>query len=198
MSARKVFVWMVGVVVSQRATAEPAGGFVAQFAARAAAAAAPQPPTRTPREAAAHGPVRTLPGFGDVDEVQHSGFVTVDAASDAHMFYWLFESLGEPAKDPLVVWLQGGPGGSSLFGLFVENGPYKSSDDGATLARNPHSWHSNMTMLFVDNPVGVGFSHTNSTERYCKDEDCVGRDMVTFLKAFYEQHPQYRALPLYL
>ena len=41
-----------------------------------------------------------------------------------HEHYFLVESEGDPLKDPLVIWTNGGPGASSMFGLFVELGPF--------------------------------------------------------------------------
>ena len=68
---------------------------------------------------------------------------------NSDLFYMLFESRSNPSEDPLVLWLNGGPGCSSLLGLFSENGPYWVNDD-ATLARNEHSWNNNANTLYVD------------------------------------------------
>ena len=63
------------------------------------------------------------------------------------------------------MWLQGGPGTSSMFGLFEINGPFSAvyTEDGSstTAAPNPHSWSTVANVLYVDNPVGTGFSHTS-------------------------------------
>ncbi|KAJ3290820.1 hypothetical protein HK104_006500 [Borealophlyctis nickersoniae] len=75
------------------------------------------------------------------------------------MFFWLF-----PAQDPtsahppLIIWLQGGPGSSSMIGLFNENGPIQIDNATGKLKLNPASWNEKYSMLFVDNPVGTGFS----------------------------------------
>ena len=53
---------------------------------------------------------------------------------------------------PLLLWLQGGPGGSSLFGLFNENGPYVVDKSG-NLGLRPWSWNAKNHMLYIDNPV---------------------------------------------
>jgi cathepsin A (carboxypeptidase C) len=68
-------------------------------------------------------------------------------------------SRNNPAKDPLVFWFQGGPGGSSLFGLFFEMGPFyikNQGDDHATL--RPNAWNNNANIVFIDHPIDVGFS----------------------------------------
>lgn len=60
---------------------------------------------------------------------------------------------------PIVLWLQGGPGGSSMFGLFNENGPFIVSANG-TLSLREYSWNREFALLYIDNPVGTGFSFT--------------------------------------
>lgn len=62
----------------------------------------------------------------------------------------------------MVLWLQGGPGSSSLFGLFTENGPFLIDDeDELKIILNKYSWHKKYSMIFIDNPVGAGFSTTD-------------------------------------
>jgi len=73
------------------------------------------------------------------------------------MFYIYFESRNEASTDPLVLWLTGGPGCASEVALFFENGPYKINDD-LTLEGNPETWNTFANLLYVDNPIGTGFS----------------------------------------
>lgn len=104
-----------------------------------------------------------------VNETWYSGLVTIDhskidefkdnAVDD--IFYWWFESRNSTKDDPLVIWLTGGPGCASEIALFYENGPYKFEEDGKTLMGNPYSWNSNANLLYVDQPIGTGFSHAN-------------------------------------
>jgi carboxypeptidase C (cathepsin A) len=61
---------------------------------------------------------------------------------------------------PVLLWLQGGPGFSSLFGLFNEVGPFSVAEDNVTLVMNPYSWHKNHSLVFIDNPVGTGTSQS--------------------------------------
>lgn len=60
------------------------------------------------------GQVNFLPGYGPVDEVQYAGYLPINNATDSMMYYWFFESQNDPANDPLVLWLQGGPGGRQV------------------------------------------------------------------------------------
>ena len=73
-----------------------------------------------------------------------------------NLFYWFFESRGDPATDPLILWMTGGPGCSGMLALMVENGPYKVTSDGE-LSLNPYSWNEKANILFIDQPVGTGF-----------------------------------------
>lgn len=79
-------------------------------------------------------------------------------------FYWFFESRNDPANDPFIVWMSGGPGCSSQLALYAENGPYKVTRNGGkksqnfTVSLNPYSWNSNATVLWIDQPAGAGFS----------------------------------------
>jgi len=54
--------------------------------------------------------------------------LTTGAKKDIHIHYWLSESEGDPANDPVVFWMNGGPGGSSLIGGLTENGPFYMDD----------------------------------------------------------------------
>jgi len=94
----------------------------------------------------------------DTDDQWKTGFVTVDSHND-DIFYWAFESRSDPKTDPLVLWLTGGPGCASEVALFYENGPYQfTSATDATIKSNPNSWNTFANLLYVDQPIGTGFS----------------------------------------
>ncbi|KAF7288068.1 hypothetical protein GWI33_000122 [Rhynchophorus ferrugineus] len=100
-----------------------------------------------------------LDAFQDV--VSYSGYFNVDKENNASLFFWYFPSANDYQNDPVVLWLQGGPGSSSLYGLFIENGPFAVESDGSVSLRE-YSWHKNHSLIFIDQPVGTGFSYTNN------------------------------------
>ena len=105
-----------------------------------------------------------------------------------------FESRNDPKNDPLVIWLNGGPGCSSLCGLALELGP---SIINATLQPeyNPHAWNSNASVLFLDQPANVGFSYGGNIPI---TSDQASQDFVEFIKLFYERFPEYVDLDLHI
>lgn len=73
-------------------------------------------------------------------------------------FYWYFEAQNNPQDSPLVIWMNGGPGASSMFGLFTENGPCNITQE-LIPSTNPWSWNKDYNILYVDQPVQTGFSY---------------------------------------
>ncbi|RMZ92709.1 hypothetical protein DV736_g1, partial [Chaetothyriales sp. CBS 134916] len=86
----------------------------------------------------------------------YSGFVNL--APDVHSFFWFFESRHDPANDPLTLWLNGGPGSDSLIGLFEELGPCNVTENNTTQL-NPYAWNEVSNVIFLSQPLGVGFSY---------------------------------------
>ena len=115
--------------------------------------------------------------------------------SDKKIFYWLFAPGGDimpPDNEiPLILWLNGGPGCSSMDGLWLENGPFrllKSGNNGWTIDINEHSWHTAPAYtLYVDQPVGTGLSYSKQGN-YCKNDAEVNRDFHNFLEEFFLFH----------
>ncbi|OLN88363.1 Carboxypeptidase S1-like protein A [Colletotrichum chlorophyti] len=78
-------------------------------------------------------------------------------------FFWFFEARKAPENAPLAIWLNGGPGGSSIMGLLEENGPCFVNEDSRTTRLNPWSWNNEVNLLYIDQPTQVGFSYDEPT-----------------------------------
>jgi len=128
-----------------------------------------------------------------------AGYITVNEKLGSNIFYWLFEAQDvDPSTAPLLLWFNGGPGSSSMYGLFSEHGPFAVSPDGSKLVMRETSWTKKYNVAYIDNPVGTGMSYTKSKDGFVTDENEVGRDLLNFLYKFYEMYPQYQKLPLYI
>mmetsp|Transcript_43911 Transcript_43911/g.125179 ORF Transcript_43911/g.125179 Transcript_43911/m.125179 type:complete len:480 (+) Transcript_43911:66-1505(+) len=127
----------------------------------------------------------------------HAGFMTLDKQLGKSTFFWYAAPLDGNMAAPVLVWLQGGPGASSLFGMFTEVGPFMIGTDGDVQARAA-TWNQHFHMLFLDNPVGVGFSFTQSEAGFVTDEQQVGNDLHTALVQFYQLFPALRPNELYV
>ncbi|KAF2143467.1 uncharacterized protein K452DRAFT_269012 [Aplosporella prunicola CBS 121167] len=127
------------------------------------------------------------PSILGVDKVkQYSGYLD-DEENDKHLFYWFFESRNDPENDPVVLWLNGGPGCSSLTGLFMELGP-ASINKKIEVVHNPYSWNSNASVIFLDQPVNVGYSYSGGS---VSNTVAAGKDVYALLTLFFKQFPQY-------
>lgn len=121
----------------------------------------------------------------------------VDVRDGAHMFWWLYYANSSSASYkelPLVMWLQGGPGGSSCgFGNFEEIGPLDRD-----LKLRETSWVRAASVLFVDNPVGTGYSYTDTEDALTKDVAMVASDMMVLLKKFFSLKTEFQSIPFYI
>ena len=89
-------------------------------------------------------------------------------------FFWFFEARKDPVNAPLSIWLNGGPGGSSLMGALSENGPCFVGNDSNSTYLNPWSWNNEVNLLYIDQPNQVGYSYdvlTNVTVTMANEED---------------------------
>ncbi|RUS90085.1 hypothetical protein EGW08_002127 [Elysia chlorotica] len=114
----------------------------------------------------------------------------------AHMFYWLYETTHESGykKRPLILWLQGGPGGSSTgFGNFQELGPLD-----VELKPRDTTWLQTASLLFIDNPVGSGFSYVDDMEALTKNVEEISADLLAVMQAFVKKHPDFSETPFYI
>jgi len=114
------------------------------------------------------------------------------------MFFWFFPALESPESAPVVIWLQGGPGGSSMFGALKLHGPVLTTiDENRNLtgvAKNPNSWGRKHNMIYIDNPVGAGFSFSNKLPQV---NDDVTNNLYELLQQWYQLFPQYQGNPFF-
>ncbi|XP_075747532.1 putative serine carboxypeptidase CPVL [Rhipicephalus microplus] len=115
----------------------------------------------------------------------------------SNIFFWFFPAKEKPDTAPVVMWLQGGPGGSSLFGLFLEHGPYRVVEGGTARLRNT-TWAQRYSMLYVDSPVGAGFSFTWNERGYSRDQRSLARDLHEALQQFFTLFPRFAENDFYV
>lgn len=132
-------------------------------------------------------------GFGAGE--QDWGYVEV--RKGAHLFYWLHYTTANVSaytERPLVIWLQGGPGVASTgCGVFEQLGPVDI--EGKARAWN---WVQHMNVLFIDSPVGTGFSYVEPDGRYATTNRRIAKDLVALMIGFLRQHKEFRQVPLHI
>ena len=133
---------------------------------------------------------------GSLKTPHYAGLLPASSKNDKYLFYWLFypdmtKYHGKEEDIPLLVWLNGGPGCSSMDGLFIEHGPLE-----LVLDKNNHwkitsrdkSWHKSPAyVVYIDQPVGTGISFTTSNS-YPSNDNEVNADFYYWLKQFLSLH----------
>ncbi|KAI4299331.1 hypothetical protein L6164_032800 [Bauhinia variegata] len=144
--------------------------------------------------------VTDLPGQPHADFKHYAGYVTVNETNGRALFYWFYEAMSKPDEKPLVLWLNGGPGCSSVgYGATQEIGPFLLEADGKSLKFNNFSWNREANMLFLESPVGVGFSYSNRTSDYdILGDDFTANDAYNFLHNWFFKFPSYRTRKFYI
>ncbi|KAG7252530.1 hypothetical protein CRUP_010882, partial [Coryphaenoides rupestris] len=133
--------------------------------------------------------VKVLPGMAFKPNYQQwSGYLKASPGTFLH--YWFVTSQRDPVKDPLVLWLNGGPGCSSLDGFLSENGPFHVHDDGHTLYENEFSWNKLANVLYLEAPAGVGYSYSDDGN-YTTNDDQVAEDNYLALQSFFVKFPHF-------
>lgn len=138
--------------------------------------------------------IKSTPKDLGIDTVkQYSGYLDV-VDEDKHFFYYFFESRNDPKNDPVILWLNGGPGCSSLTGLFFELGP-SSIDKNLKPVYNPHSWNANASVIFLEQPINVGYSYSSQS---VSNTIAAGKDVYAFLQLFFKNFPEYANLDFHI
>jgi cathepsin A (carboxypeptidase C) len=155
---------------------------------------------KNPVRSSAQDEVVRLPGLdaGSVNFKHYSGYVQADDQQPTNRFwhYWLVESQSNPATDPLVLWLNGGPGCSSMLGLLTELGPFRVENNG-TININKYAWNKRANVVFMESPAGVGFSYAVDGS-VVADDDSTAKQNHLALKSLLRKFPKFQNNSLYL
>ncbi|GAB4826905.1 Serine carboxypeptidase-like 31 [Ancistrocladus abbreviatus] len=144
--------------------------------------------------------VTNLPGQPDVSFRHYAGYVAVDENNGRALFYWFYEASSQPDDKPLVLWLNGGPGCSSVgYGATQEIGPFLVDTNGQGLKFNPYAWNREANLLFLESPIGVGFSYSNTSKDYDNlGDNFTENDAYAFLHKWFLKFPSYRNRTFYV
>ncbi|AQK43904.1 serine carboxypeptidase1 [Zea mays] len=147
--------------------------------------------------------VTRMRGFdGPLPFYLETGYVEVDEQQGVQLFYYFVRSERDPYEDPLLLWLSGGPGCSGISGLAYEIGPLKFDARGQgefpTLLYRPETWTKVSNIIFVDSPVGTGFSYAKSEEGLETGDTKQVKQLVIFLRKWLQDHPRFVMNPLYI
>ncbi|KAK7336434.1 hypothetical protein VNO77_16975 [Canavalia gladiata] len=136
--------------------------------------------------------ISSLPGQSTVKFQQYSGYIAIDDQQQRALFYYFVEAEEDPASKPLVLWLNGGPGCSSVgVGAFAEHGPFQPGDNNV-LVQNDYSWNKEANVLYLESPAGVGFSYSTNKSFYALvTDEITARDNLVFLQRWFTKFPEY-------
>ncbi|CAA3015408.1 serine carboxypeptidase-like 45 [Olea europaea subsp. europaea] len=141
--------------------------------------------------------IASLPGQPKVSFQQYAGFISIDEKQDRAFFYYFVEADTKPASKPLVLWLNGGPGCSSVgVGAFCEHGPFKPS--GNVLLKNDYSWNKGANVLYLESPAGVGFSYSVNKSFYSIGDEMTAQDNLIFLEKWFDKFPEFKTRDFYI
>jgi len=135
------------------------------------------------------------PTLADVCPGATAGYTGYLNSGSKHFYFAYFESRSKPKEDPVVLWLNGGPGCSSMTGLFMELGPCTVNDGGKSARENPNSWIEAANVFFLDQPIGVGFSYTSNRSEITGGTLAASEDIYAFMRLWYLAFPEAKSLP---
>lgn len=146
--------------------------------------------------------VNKLPGWDAALPSRHfSGYLQASPTKRLH--YYLVQSEIDWNEDPVVLWFNGGPGCSSLDGFLYEHGPFRVQYDGeqATLHRFEYAWSKLATMVYIEDPCGVGFSYSTAKDTardYNATDDTAARDNLAAVESLFATFPKLKSRDLYI
>ncbi|PIN23062.1 Serine carboxypeptidases (lysosomal cathepsin A) [Handroanthus impetiginosus] len=148
--------------------------------------------------------VEYLPGFpGKLPFKLETGYIGVGENEEVQLFYYFVESQSSPEDDPLMLWHTGGPGCNCLSGIADNIGPLivdfaNSNGSLPTLMLNKYAWTKVVNIIFIDQPVGAGFSYAKTSKAYYSSDTLAAALNYEFLRKWLINHPTYIENPLYI
>ncbi|CAN7121072.1 unnamed protein product [Brassica rapa subsp. narinosa] len=143
--------------------------------------------------------VKYLPGLeGPLPFELETGYVSVGESGDVELFYYFVKSERNPDKDPLMIWLTGGPGCSSICGFLFANANIFFLDKGERLVTNFIMLSSVANILYLESPAGSGYSYAK-TRRAAETSDTKQIHQIDqFLRSWFVDHPEFISNSFYV
>ncbi|ODO01955.1 cathepsin A (carboxypeptidase C) [Cryptococcus wingfieldii CBS 7118] len=135
--------------------------------------------------------IKSTDGWCDPNVRSYSGYLDVGYGKE--LFFTFFESRSKPSEGPVVMWINGGPGCSGSLGMLMELGPCSIAKDPKSAndtIYNPHAWNQKANVFFLDEPIGVGFSHAENGQTVGTTEEAA-IDVQAFVTIFFETFKEF-------
>ncbi|XP_024008169.1 serine carboxypeptidase-like 18 isoform X2 [Eutrema salsugineum] len=138
-----------------------------------------------------------LPGFeGPLPFHLETGYIGVGEGEKVQLFYYFVKSENNPEEDPLLIWLSGGPACSSISALAFEIGPLTFNTEGnsgglPSLVSTSYSWTKIASIIFLDQPVGTGFSYSTNPLVDKPSDTGEAKQTYEFLQKWLVEHPEF-------
>ncbi|XP_011623125.1 serine carboxypeptidase 1 isoform X2 [Amborella trichopoda] len=150
--------------------------------------------------------VLRFPGFdGPLPSKHYAGYITLgNQVNKKHLYYYFATSERDLSKDPVVFWINGGPGCSGMNAVVYLLGPFKIDNDrdymkhGVKVKLSPFSWTKVSSIVYVDSPAGTGFSYADNSDDYETDDSKTIADLYEFILKWYRAYPEFLSNPLYV
>ncbi|KAF8092668.1 hypothetical protein N665_0406s0013 [Sinapis alba] len=146
--------------------------------------------------------VTKLSGFsGTFPSKHYAGYVAIDKERNKNLWYYFVESERNASTDPVVIWLNGGPGCSSMDGFVYEHGPFnfeRTKTKEPRLHLNPYSWSKVSNIIYLDSPVGVGYSYSKNKSDYKINDSKTASDSYAFLVEWFKMFPEFQSNPFFI
>lgn len=131
----------------------------------------------------------------------YAGYIPISSKEGSSLYYAYWESsspLQSSGNQPIVLWLQGGPGCASTFGAFYELGPFLVADGDSKPKPNPWSLNKNNDLLVIDQPIGTGYSIAGSEADIPTDMLGMAQDLYEGIWGFFDLHKEMQQRPLFI